>query len=164
MNKQALAFLTMFSLILMLSVYYVTLPSDTTTVMKETDVTKESAKVKEKNTSKVNEADQLQEKINEKKDEEMNKQSSHVADKKKNEDEKKDALEQIDALSEEKKLQQKIIDELAKDHIKCAVEIKETTCIITVFEQKDDAKLANKIMQKANKITNQKYFLEVAFK
>ena len=33
MNRQALAFLTMFSLILMLSVYYVTLPTDTTSVM-----------------------------------------------------------------------------------------------------------------------------------
>ena len=33
MNRQALAFLTMFSLILMLSVYYVNLPADTTTVM-----------------------------------------------------------------------------------------------------------------------------------
>ena len=35
MNKQALAFLTMFSLILMLSVYYVTLPADSTSVMEE---------------------------------------------------------------------------------------------------------------------------------
>ena len=33
MNKQALAFLTMFSLILMLSVYYVTLPNDNMSVM-----------------------------------------------------------------------------------------------------------------------------------
>ena len=33
MNKQALAFLTLFSLILMLSVYYVTLPNDITAVI-----------------------------------------------------------------------------------------------------------------------------------
>ena len=35
MNKQALAFLTLFSLILMLSVYYVTLPNDITAVISE---------------------------------------------------------------------------------------------------------------------------------
>ena len=35
MNKQALAFLTLFSLILMLSVYYVTLPNDVTAVISE---------------------------------------------------------------------------------------------------------------------------------
>lgn len=163
MNKQALAFLTMFSLILMLSVYYVTLPSDTT-VMEQTDVTKENVEAKEKSTSKVNKANKLQEKINEKKDQEINNQSSQVADEKKNENEKKDALEQMDSLTEDKKIQQKIIDELAKDKIQCAVEIKDTTCIITVFEQKDDEKIANKIMKKVDELTNQKYFLEVSFK
>ena len=85
MNKQALAFLTMFSLILMLSVYYVTLPSDTTAVMKENTPqeetgdsnskdkienkeTKTGKQVESKDTSKVNEAAKLQEEIDKKKD------------------------------------------------------------------------------------------------
>ena len=45
MNKQALAFLTMFSLILMLSVYYVTLPPDSISVMEETDGSKEETNI-----------------------------------------------------------------------------------------------------------------------
>lgn len=84
MNKQALAFLTMFSLILMLSVYYVTLPSDTTAVMKENTPqeetgdsnskdkienkeTKTGKQEESKDTSKVNEAAKLQEEIDKKK-------------------------------------------------------------------------------------------------
>ena len=44
MNKQALAFLTLFSLILMLSVYYVTLPNDITAVISE-ETQQESTKM-----------------------------------------------------------------------------------------------------------------------
>ena len=47
MNKQALAFLTMFSFVLMLSVYYVTLPDDQVTASIQNTSEKEVAKTKD---------------------------------------------------------------------------------------------------------------------
>lgn len=49
MNKQALAFLTMFSLILMLSVYYVTLPNDNMSVMTQDGKAQSEAMMEEEN-------------------------------------------------------------------------------------------------------------------
>ncbi|MFR4218799.1 MAG: hypothetical protein ACLT16_14240 [[Clostridium] innocuum] len=97
MNKQALAFLTMFSLILMLSVYYVTLPADSTSVMEEqalnlikADTGKHSqakdrgcqgktdeAQEQKKDTSEsADGSTKLQDSINQKKEEEINRNSS----------------------------------------------------------------------------------------
>lgn len=183
MNKQALAFLTMFSLILMLSVYYVTLPSDTTSVMEETTATvKEEAKEETNSTDKTADTEEKQESkedtsetaksdattlqttIDEKKDEEINRSSSVIADTKSNDEEKKTALAVIDELKDAKSLQKSVVELLQKEGYQTAVEISENTCIVTVFEQKDDKNIAKKIMQKANEATNNKYLLEVTFK
>ncbi len=174
MNKQALAFLTMFSLILMLSVYYVTLPSDTISVMnnkKETEKEKKELNDKQKaeketSTSKKEQeqSDKLQEEINQKKEEELLKQSSVVADAKSDDATKEDALSAIDRLKEEQSLQKKASDSLKEDGYQNAVEIHEGTCVVSIFEQKDDAEAAKKIMNKVYEITNYKYVVEVAFK
>lgn len=187
MNKQALAFLTMFSLVLMLSVYYVTLPADSTTVMREDSTkdktsskdAKENAKEKvvkdektknkevskqQENTSKEQKVVALQENIDQKKDEEINKNSSVVGDSKSDEAKKKEALATIDELKNEKNTQQEIATALKKDKYDAAVEIKDTTCIVTVFNQKDDKEIAKKVMKKTSDITNNKYFIEVTFK
>lgn len=183
MNKQALAFLTMFSLVLMLSVYYVTLPADSTMVMKEDgskpNANGEDAKKKEEekkkeestetkkqqeNTSKEDKVSALQESINKKIDIQINKNSAVVGDEKSDETSKKKALATIDTLKEQKSMQQKIVDALAKDKYKSAVELKDGTCIVNVFEQKDDKEIARKIMNKTNELTNSKYLIEVSFK
>lgn len=187
MNKQALAFLTMFSLVLMLSVYYVTLPADSTTVMREDGTkdktsskdVKENAKEKvvqkekkqneegnkqQENTSKGQKVVALQENIDQKKDEEINKNSSVVGDSKSDETKKKEALATIDELKSEKDTQLEIATALKKDKYEVAVEIHDATCIITVFNQKDDKEIAKKIMKKTSDIINNKYFIEVTFK
>lgn len=184
MNKQALAFLTMFSLILMLSVYYVTLPADSTTVMKEessesgkadkedadktadsgTKDTENQTENKEESTSKESRAVALQDSINQKKEEEINKNSSIVGDSKKDESAKKEALATIDELKSEKSSQQSIIEALKKEGYTSAVEINDNTCIVTVFDQKDDKEIAKKVMQKTSEATNNKYLIEVTFK
>ena len=147
MNKQALAFLTMFSLILMLSVYYVTLPPDSISVMEETDGSKEETNIsdeqeKEEDTStsknEQTDSDKLQEEINQKKEEELLKQSSVVADANSN--------------------------GLKNEGYQSAVEIHEGTCVVSIFEQKDDADLAKKIMNKVYELTNHKYLVELTFK
>ena len=185
MNKQALAFLTMFSLILMLSVYYVTLPADSTSVMeeqapqsgkkadKENTAAKtedaqgktEEAQEQKKDTSEsADGSTKLQDSINQKKEEEINRNSSVVADTKSDDSAKKEALAAIDELKDEKSMQKSVADMLKKDGYQTAVEINGDTCIISVFEQKDDKNVAKTIMQKAQEATNHKYLMEVTFK
>lgn len=180
MNKQALAFLTMFSLILMLSVYYVTLPADSTTVMSEesseqgkaldedaqqtTDKKQTTGESQEENTSKEQSAAALQDSINQKKEEEINKNSSVIGDAKNSDTDKKEALATIDELKNEKSLQQSIVEALKKEGYSGAVEINGDTCIVTLFDQKDDKEIAKKVMQKTGNMTNNKYLIEVTFK
>ena len=123
MNKQALAFLTMFSLILMLSVYYVTLPADSTSVMEEQAPQSDKKADKENTAAKTEDAQgkteeaqeqkkdtsesadgstKLQDSINQKKEEEINRNSSVVADTKSDDSAKKEALAAIDELKDEK--------------------------------------------------------------
>ena len=61
-------------------------------------------------------------------------------------------------------MQKSVVDLLKKDGYQTAVEINGDTCIISVFEQKDDKNIAKTIMQKAQDATNHKYLMEVTFK
>lgn len=187
MNKQALAFLTMFSLVLMLSVYYVTLPSDTTSVMSE-DTSQQSAaeetpetktedeeatapsdeeeqkKQEDNQQSEAKTADELQQEIDQRKDEELNRSSSVVSQNDEDEESKKEALMTMDVLKTQKELQGTLRQALQEAGYESAVEIKDQTCIVTVYNQEDDETLAKTIMNKTSELTNQKYFIEVAFK
>ena len=176
MNKQALAFLTMFSLILMLSVYYVTLPADSTSVMEEQAPQSDKKADKENTAAKTEDAQGKTEEAQEQKKDtsesadgstklqEINRNSSVVADTKSDDSAKKEALAAIDELKDEKSMQKSVADLLKKDGYQTAVEINGDTCIISVFEQKDDKNVAKTIMQKAQEATNHKYLMEVTFK
>ncbi|WP_416324860.1 stage III sporulation protein AH [[Eubacterium] hominis] len=169
MNKQALAFLTMFSLVLMLSVYYVTLPSDSTSVMDEKDKTTEkvNGESEKENTSQTETKDKakdLQDEINQKKETELNSSSEVIANKDSEEQEKQEALSTMDEVKEQQQLQEQIKNALAKEKLNAAVEIKDTTCTITIFDTKEDKKTAASVMKIASDIVNQKYLIEVSFK
>ena len=167
MNKQALAFLTMFSLILMLSVYYVTLPADSTSVMEEQAPQSDKKADKENTAAKTEDAQGKTEEAQEQK-----KDTSESADGStklqdsidQKKEEEKEALAAIDELIDEKSMQKSVADLLKKDGYQTAVEINGDTCIISVFEQKDDKNVAKTIMQKAQEATNHKYLMEVTFK
>ncbi|MEG1474520.1 MAG: stage III sporulation protein AH [Longicatena sp.] len=166
MNKQALAFLTMFSLVLMLSVYYVTLPTDSKSVMSEKRAsTSDNKKESEtKSTSESKAVTNLQTAINQKKDTEINKQSDIVANAQSDEAKKQSALTTIDTLKAQVSEQEAVVQALTKAGYKNAVEIQKTSCIVTIFEQKDEKSIAQKVMQKASELTNNKYLIEVTFK
>lgn len=178
MNKQALAFLTMFSLVLMLSVYYVTLPSDSTSVVTK-DSTKDTQQSETNSTNNTSNgtttagkdedtssdpASTLQEEIDQKINSELNTNNEVIANKDSKEDEKKQALTTMETLKADKELQTSIRDALTKSEINSAVEIKNGTCTITVFDQKSDKTLATSVMKTANSIINNKYLIEVTFK
>lgn len=172
MNKQALAFLTMFSLVLMLSVYYVTLPSDSTSVMSnqttsgEQDDSKDSEKenTSKQDNEKKDSAEELQDEINQKKETQINDNNQVVADKDSEEKDKEDALSTMEEVKNEQQLQTDIKNALTKQKLNSAVEIKDTTCTITIFDTKADKKIAASVMKTAHDIVKNQYLIEVAFK
>lgn len=102
MNRQALAFLTLFSLILMLSVYYVTIPAD------DMSVSTKEHNSEPLTTSKQETSETLQENADEKKDQQLSEESATLSDEAASEEDKKEALETMDAIKDTKKTETKI--------------------------------------------------------
>lgn len=164
MNKQALAFLTMFSLILMLSVYYVTLPADTTAVVSTESGDDLGNDQSDTSNEKEQDIENLKEEINKKNDEEVKKNSDVVSNKESSDAQKQAALATIDTLKNDKAVQDDLGKALGDQGYASVVEVKEGTCRISVFDQSEDKEVAKKIMTTANEKTAGKYLVEVAFK
>lgn len=164
MNRQALAFLTMFSLILMLSVYYVTLPSDTTSVMSTENGEDLSDQKKPTEDEHVNDAQSLQQEITSKTKEEIKKNSDIVSSTESNETQKQEALETIDTLKSTQAEAEQLKAALQEAGFNAAIEITEGTCKINVFESEDKEENAKAIMKTASEKTENKYLIEVTFK
>ena len=176
MNKQALAFLTMFSLILMLSVYYVTLPNDNMSVMtqdgkaqSEAMMEKENKEENKENTKETQEKNTdevlaLQEEIEKKEDGEIHKQETIVSKDNTSSEVKQNAVAKMESIKDAKELQKKIVEALKQQNIKSAVEITDKNCIINVFNMENNMENAKKAMNAAYSITKDAYFIEVVFK
>ncbi|RHO34336.1 stage III sporulation protein AH [Amedibacterium intestinale] len=176
MNKQALAFLTMFSLILMLSVYYVTLPNDNMSVMTQDGKAQSEAMMeeenKEENKENTKETEEkntdevlaLQEEIEKKEDGEIHKQETIVSKDNTSSEDKQNAVAKMESIKDAKELQKKIVEALKQQNIKSAVEITDKNCIINVFNMENNMENAKKAMNAAYSITKDAYFIEVVFK
>ncbi|MEG2549288.1 MAG: stage III sporulation protein AH [Erysipelotrichaceae bacterium] len=158
MNKQALAFLTLFSLILMLSVYYVTLPPDGAMVIKNEKTSEKAA------SKKANNADILKEDIETKKKNDLEKNANIIADSKAKAEQKKIALQKIDQLKDSKLVEEQLCLKLKEAGYKSVVEIQDKSCKVTIFDQAHDASIAGKIIKQIDELTKKKYFTEVTFK
>lgn len=164
MNKQALAFLTLFSLILMLSVYYVTLPNDVTAVVSENSG--EPAK-KQQDTSQTQgeeELAKLQDTITQGLNEKLNEAKAVVADAQSSEEEKKDALNTIEELEQVQQQQQQIQAKLKELGYESAVEISDGTCRITLYDVEESEDAVHQAMNAAYGVAKDNYLLEVTFK
>lgn len=176
MNKQALAFLTMFSLIIMLSVYYVTLPNDNMSVMTQDGKAQSEAMMeeenKEENKENTKETEEkntdevlaLQEEIEKKEDGEIHKQETIVSKDNTSSEDKQNAVAKMESIKDAKELQKKIVEALKQQNIKSAVEITDKNCIINVFNMENNMENAKKAMNAAYSITKDAYFIEVVFK
>ena len=155
-NKQNLWFLTLFSLILVLSVYYITMPNDLLIASSSTE-TKEKAKKEdtssndEKTISEVNEADSLtalRVSLDEERDKEKEELKTTMTKEDATTDEKNNAYEQLKYLSviegEEEKLE-KLIKE--KHKLDSFVKVDNNTITVVAAKKKHDVTLANNIMR-----------------
>ena len=147
-NKRSLWFLTLFSLILVLSVYYITMPSEllmaTNNGKKSTDeevtVTKQVEESAELVALRVESEEKMLDKITELK--------KILTNSKATTEEKNKAFEELQKLNKNKSLEEQIENKIEKElSYKSFVNIENSDVTVTVDSKKHDVDVANKIMR-----------------
>ena len=164
-KKQNLWFLTLFSLVLVLSVYYITMPNELFLVNKTTkeenkiDDKKVSAEIKESEllvTMRINLEDERTKEMSNLKSTLMNEESTS--------EEKNNAYEQIKYITnltvQEEELESKIKKEFGIDSF---VKIKDNQVKIVAIKDNHDVKLANDIMTSIQKEFPNKISISITF-
>ena len=163
-NKKNIWFLTLFSLILVLSVYYITMPSElllnntnftTPTTTPEENVVIETSTVisalkAEENESYLKQLDSLK---------------LILMDKENSVEEKNDAFDQMKELNIHKSEEEKIEKQLNETFsLKTFVKIKDDQIKVVVDNDEHDTSLANKIMNLVQSNFEEKMYITVQFK
>ena len=151
-NKQGLWFLTLFSLILVLSVYYITMPneifkSEQVPEVKETKEQKkeDTSEVSSQNTSYI---ETLKVELDSERSEILDTLQEVLNDKSKSSDEKNKAYEQMKEINSIKASESAIVQKIKDEYSLDAYVKQENSKIEVVVEGKEhDVKLANKIMR-----------------
>ena len=145
-NKQNLWFLTLFSLILVLSVYYITMPNDLLVNNTEDKVTTKS---KEKTDTTVEEANSLvamRVSLEEERQEEMTSLQEKLTDENTTTEEKNNAYEQLKYLNQlqgkEEEIEKQIKEQYKLDSF---VKIDDKNIEVVVIKDKHDNSIANNI-------------------
>lgn len=163
-NKQNLWFLTLFSLILVLSVYYITMPNDL--LIGDTNnkvVTKgDKKKVKLKKTSSLV---AMRVSLEEERQEQMVSLQEKLTNKEIPTNEKNNAYEQLKYLNhlqgEEEKLEKQIKEKLELDSF---VKIENKNIEVVVVKEKHDTSIANNIMRLVQSNYEEKMYITITFK
>lgn len=164
MSKQSLWFLTLFSLILVLSVYYITMPNDLLVSTKNSD-----KKVEEKNnnTTKIEETSSLvamRVSLEEERQNEMDVLQELLTNDKSTSEEKNNAYEQLKYLNELQGKEEAIEKEIKKTYNNnCFVKIDNSNANVVCIASKHDSTLANNIMRLVQKSYKNKMFTTVKF-
>lgn len=149
-NKRGLWFLTLFSLILVLSVYYITMPSEllmtTNNSSDETKETKEVSATTDNNESaelvalRVEAEEQMLDEITELQSVLTNSESTT--------EEKNAAFEQMQQLNQTRGEEESLEQKIQKEHnLKAFVKIDGSNVSVVIDSTKHDKTLANKIMR-----------------
>ncbi len=164
-NKQKLWFLTLFSLILVLSIYYITMPEDvlkdikTETVSKETKNNKATIDVEESEALTA-----LRIESDEKVIKEMNALQEILLDKKSTTEDKNNAYESLKDLNLNKGKEENL-EKLVKNELKLKtfIKINKDQIKVVVDEKKHDAKIANQIIRLIQKEFDNQMYITVKF-
>ena len=148
MNKQALAFFSMFTLVLMLSIYYVSLePLPVVNQPEQAD----SVMLMMKNQN------------DEKRETLLLDLKEQLASTTISEVKKVEILSKIDNVENNKKLEDKILEVFTTKSIKCVVFVDNNIVSITVFEIEESSKKAEEIMSDIYKLVPLNHTIEVIF-
>ena len=157
-NKQSLWFLTLFSIILVLTVYYIAMPNNTLATLKENE-TKETVDIVETDALaalRIANDEEIESTMNELQNILLNETSTL--------EEKNTAYEKIQTINSNKgKVEQ--IEKIIKDNfnLQSFVKIKDDSISITISSKKHDTKLANEIIRKVQELYNNKMYITVKF-
>ncbi len=163
-NKQKMWFITLFSLILILSVYYITMPSELLTTMKTTEKT---STTKAKSEVSVTESDFIAA-LQVEKDEERSalvaKYNEILTNKESSFEEKNNAYNGIKEIDNIKAIEEKIKNKINEElKLNSFIKIDGNNVNITIKKENHDYSLANSIMKLAQKEFEQKMYISVKF-
>lgn len=148
-NKRSLWFLTLFSLILVLSVYYITMPSELLMA------TNNGSKEKEEGTVSINEdTDESAELValrvesEEKMLDKITELKKTLTDSKTSTEDKNKAFEELQRLNKNRSEEEKIENQIQKEfNYKAFVSIEGKNITVVIDSKKHDTEIANKIMR-----------------
>lgn len=148
MNKQALAFISMFTLVLMLSVYYVSLEEENSQIP---------------NNEVVDVMAMMHERNEEEKDNKLLELKEVLGSKQSSEEKKKEVLTQIETIESNTLIEKKIIDKLKEKGIKSLVVIDEKIVKVNIFEIEKSDQKANEIMNVIYTVIKPNQSIELVF-
>lgn len=161
MNKQNLWFITLFSLILVLGVYYVTMPNDLLLVSKD------KTNIDEKVSVIVEEAELISALRITKEEERLALQSNYqsvLTNSESTNEEKNEALEMIRSLNENASLESNLETKIKKDYdLECCVEIDSSVITSTCSSSSHNNTLANNIMRSIQEEFDTNKYITIKF-
>ncbi|MBQ6323411.1 MAG: SpoIIIAH-like family protein [Bacilli bacterium] len=162
-NKQTLWFLTLFSLILVLGVYYITMPNDLLEKVKIDLVDKDSEAVLEE----VQEESSLvamRVSLEEERQEAIDVLKEQLMDDKLTSEEKNNAYEELKYLNEIQGKEEKLEKKLKKEqNLACFIKINNKDISVICVSDKHDVNLANKIMRSIQQEYKERQNITVKF-
>lgn len=163
-NKKNLWFLTLTSIILVLAIYYVTMPLGNDNMVLNSNNNSNTEKEVMVN---IEESEALTAARIEKQEQDLNevkKLQEILLSEDKTIDEKNEAYEQIKYLNASKSIEEKLEKNINSGfELTSFVSIKNNTIKVTVANKEDSLDLANKIITLVNKETNNDYYVTVKF-
>lgn len=163
MNKQSLWFLTLFSFILVLGVYYVTMPNQLLEKIEETVEEKEESEVIEV----IPETDVLavmRMNLEEERKEEVEVLKEQFINDHLSVEEKNNIYEQLKYLNEIQGREERLEKQIKKEQgIDCFIKIQNIDCNVLCISDEHSTSLANKIMRTVQKEYHKKMNIQVKF-
>ena len=160
-NKQSLWFVTLFSMILVLSIYYVTMKDDTLATIKSLD---DNEITEEVNVTASSSLVALRVADDEDVLAQMEDLQTILLDESSTLEEKNNAYESLQTINtnkgKESEIEEKILSEYNLDSF---VKIKNDRISITIGSEKHDTKLANQIMNTVQKLYETKMYITIKF-
>lgn len=152
MNRQAITFLTLFSLILVLSIYYILLPPENT------------ANQVVSNTEEISQIEIMQKNLDKEREDLISKNNDIIASSQSDSDKIASALASINEAKEKVALEKKITEIINEAGFKSVfVEVENKTIKVVVDKKNGKESDANNIIKTVMEKTNNEYQVEVKF-
>lgn len=161
-NKQNLWFITLFSLIMVLSIYYLTMSNDTLSTLMVSNETEEGTNlvISEENDTlialKVADEEEMLAKMNELQDILLDSSSTL--------EEKNDAYEKLQAMNKSESEKENIVKLIKEKYsLDAFVKIDDNNITITIASQTHDTELANKIIRSVQELYTTTKYITIKF-